>query len=599
MPEQQQTSADEAQSSAQAGSWDESTIYSKDYWDLVIEQLSRRPAFKISLAILALLYATAIYAPLLGNDRPYVLEAIDYKGYNTALRTLSPVASSVSRLMKQTPDEYIEKRGENSPETRALAMEVELEAARLRFETMSLYLAEEHLGPLTEFISKLEQSVALAGEGKGEEALTLAGESKTIARALRKEFVPLDPEKPEAGGVNLRGAKSYPLMKSISPYEIFFMVMWVFVLLWPVWNRVLNGLILRNRKESIRVWRKRKFIIVVGGSALCAVLWASIVGGGGSPFDSAPYKTGLTNGDIVAVSEPIFPPFPIGYAETHTEEMFRPPTWTDESEVDEQGYYKTGYRVPKKDPATGLFPPSNPVIVRYGESDVNESSRHLAGTDELGRDFFVRMLWGGRVSLSVGILSAFLLTVIGVVIGSIAGYFGGWIDTSIMRVIEILQSIPAFFLMLMAMAFTDPDVIPPIIAIVVTIAMIRWTGVARLVRGEFLRLREAEFVLAARALGFSNRRTIFRHVLPNAMSPVLVSAAFAVAAGILTESAISYLGFGIQHPGASWGSLVNESKRPEDWWVQVFPGILIFVTVTCYNLVGDAVRDALDPKMKV
>ena len=136
----------------------------------------------------------------------------------------------------------------------------------------------------------------------------------------------------------------------------------------------------------------------------------------------------------------------------------------------------------------------------------------------------------------------------------------------------------------------SPDVIPPIIAIVVTIAMIRWTGVARLVRGEFLRLREAEFVLAARALGFSNRRTIFRHVLPNAMSPVLVSAAFAVAAGILTESAISYLGFGIQHPGASWGSLVNESKRPEDWWVQVFPGILIFITVTCYNLVGDAVR---------
>jgi len=168
-----------------------------------------------------------------------------------------------------------------------------------------------------------------------------------------------------------------------------------------------------------------------------------------------------------------------------------------------------------------------------------------------------------------------------------------------MRLIEILQSIPALFLILFAMAFIDPDVVPPIIAIVVVIALIRWTGVARLVRGEFLRLREQEFVLAAQALGFSSRRTIFRHVLPNAMSPVLVSAAFSVAAGILTESVISYLGFGIQHPGASWGSLVNESKSAEHWWVQVFPGILIFITVTCYNLVGDAIRDALDPKMKV
>ena len=122
---------------------------------------------------------------------------------------------------------------------------------------------------------------------------------------------------------------------------------------------------------------------------------------------------------------------------------------------------------------------------------------------------------------------------------------------------------------------------------------------ARLVRGEFLRLSEQEFVVAARALGFRDARTIFRHVLPNAMGPVLVSAAFAVAAGILTESAVSFLGFGIRPPEASWGSLVNESKNPANWWIQLFPGVLIFVTVTCYNLVGDAVRDALDPKMKI
>jgi peptide/nickel transport system permease protein len=238
-------------------------------------------------------------------------------------------------------------------------------------------------------------------------------------------------------------------------------------------------------------------------------------------------------------------------------------------------------------------------VVRAGESQPNAWDRHLAGTDESGRDVFGRMIWGGRVSLSVGIVSATLLTLIGVLMGSLAGYFGGRVDVAIMRLIEVLQSIPSFFLILMAMAFTDPKVVPPIIAIVVVIGLVSWTGVARLVRGEFLRLREQEFVIAARALGFSSARTIFGHVLPNALSPVLVAAAFAVAAGILIESAISYLGFGVRPPDASWGSLVNESRSLQHWWIQVFPGVLIFITVTCYNLVGDAIRDALDPKQRV
>ena len=181
-------------------------------------------------------------------------------------------------------------------------------------------------------------------------------------------------------------------------------------------------------------------------------------------------------------------------------------------------------------------------------------------------------------------------------VGALAGYFGGWVDFVVLRTIEVLQSVPAFFFVLLAMAFTDPRVISPLVAIVVVIALVRWTGAARLVRGEFLRLREREFVLAARALGYSDGRIVLRHVLPNALGPVLVHAAFAVAAGILTESAISYLGFGIQYPQASWGSLINESRSPEHWWIQVFPGLLIFLTVTCYNLVGDAVRDALDPR---
>ena len=265
-----------------------------------------------------------------------------------------------------------------------------------------------------------------------------------------------------------------------------------------------------------------------------------------------------------------------------------------------EGDFVSGPRATTADESTGGFQKqTQPVDVLQGEPDLNAWDRHLMGVDELGRDFFTRLIWGGKTSLVVGLLSAFLLTLIGVIIGSIAGYFGGWVDTVIMRLIEILQSIPAFFLILLTMAFIPVEFMPPIYAIVIVIALIRWTGVARLVRGEFLRLREQDFVVAAQALGFSNARTIFRHVLPNAMSPVLVSAAFSIAAGILTESAVSFLGFGIRPPDASWGSLVNESKNPSYWWIQLFPGILIFVTVTCYNLVGDAIRDAMDPKLKL
>lgn len=292
------------------------------------------------------------------------------------------------------------------------------------------------------------------------------------------------------------------------------------------------------------------------------------------------------------------PPLATGYAELHPEESFRPPTFLASSRVDAQGRALDPARRPKSAALFGIEPPATPVEVRFGEPEANAPHRHLLGTDELGRDLLVRLLWGARVSLSVGILSALLLTAIGVLLGALAGYLGGSVDLLVMRSVEILQSIPAFFLILAALSFTDRTVLPPMVAIVLVMALVRWTSVARLVRGEFLRLKEQEFVLAARALGFSGPRIAALHILPNALAPVLVSAAFSVATGILTESAISFLGLGVKHPEASWGSLINESKSPVHWWVQVFPGLLIFLTVTCYNLVGDAVRDALDPKAR-
>jgi peptide/nickel transport system permease protein len=182
--------------------------------------------------------------------------------------------------------------------------------------------------------------------------------------------------------------------------------------------------------------------------------------------------------------------------------------------------------------------------------------------------------------------------VIGTILGALAGYYGGKLDMLISRVIEIFQCFPTFFLILIIVAFIGPS----IINIMVVLGVTRWPGVARLVRGEFLRLRSQDFVVASEALGVPRRRTIFRHILPNALGPVLVAATFSVASGIITESALSFLGLGIRAPVPSWGSLLVESSSPEHWWIQIYPGLLIFLTVILYNLLGEGARDALDPR---
>lgn len=568
----------------------EGRVYSKDYWDLVLEQLSRRKLFRVGMGVLAVLYGLAIFAPLIGNDRPYKLVAIDHGDYARSVRTVGTLGGLAAGALDGVSE------GAELGEL-AQTNQRQVDAVLVRLETMRGYLLDEEHAELDAFQADLEelQEGALDGEPAPEGAAAALAER---AQRIAREYVAAQDGKP---GKVLVPATSYPLASSLGWGSVFFMVLWGMLVAFPWWNRVWNLALLGGDRNRIRKARRLKWAAMIGVPAVVAVLWGTQIGGGSPPFDVAPYKRGLTEGTIIAFEPPLMAPVPLGYAELHKEENFRPPTWLRSSRVDVDGRYISGPRVVKPDVITGYLPPPTPVEVRFGEPPPNAPHRHLLGTDELGRDFFVRLMWGGRVSLAVGLLSATLLTVIGVIIGSIAGYFGGRVDTLIMRVIEILQSIPAFFLILAALAFVDPKVIdiPPIFIIVLAIGLVSWTGSARLVRGEFLRLREQEFVLASRALGFSSLRTIFRHVLPNAMSPVLVSAAFAVASGILMESAVSYLGFGVRHPEASWGSLVNESRSPDHWWIQVFPGLFIFITVTCYNLVGDAVRDALDPKMKV
>lgn len=224
------------------------------------------------------------------------------------------------------------------------------------------------------------------------------------------------------------------------------------------------------------------------------------------------------------------------------------------------------------------------------------SRDHWLGTDDRGRDVMSRMVWGARVSMSVGLVAEGIAVFIGIILGALAGFYGRWADVVVLRMIEIMQTIPSFFLILAVMALLPPN----IYIIMAVIGVTAWTGIARLVRGEFFKQKQQDYATAARATGLSNMRIVFRHILPNAISPVFVSATFGVAGAILVESALSFLGFGVPPPTASWGETLKQAQSNVDfaWWLVTYPGIAIFITVASFNLVGEGLRDAMDPKLR-
>ena len=220
----------------------------------------------------------------------------------------------------------------------------------------------------------------------------------------------------------------------------------------------------------------------------------------------------------------------------------------------------------------------------------------LLGTDELGRDMLSRLLHAGRISLAVGFTAMLISILVGTTVGALAGYYGGWIDHLLMRITDVVLAFPSIFLILALSAFLAASVS----SIVLIIGLTAWMEVARIVRGQFLSLREQDFILASQALGTPDYRIILYHLLPNSLGPILVAATLNVAQAVLLESYISYLGYGIQPPVASWGNMLNNAQSyfTSAPWVAILPGLMITLTVTCFNFMGDGLRDALDPRLR-
>lgn len=246
--------------------------------------------------------------------------------------------------------------------------------------------------------------------------------------------------------------------------------------------------------------------------------------------------------------------------------------------------------------SASLIAPYDPGKTNVSKKLTPPSSEHLLGTDQLGRDVFSRMLYGSRISLSVGFVAVAISIIIGVFVGAIAGYYGKWADTILMRFVDIMLCFPSFFLILTVVALLGPSMLN----VMVVIGITSWMGTSRFVRAEFLSLRERDFVQAARALGMKDSRIIFRHILPNGLAPVFVTATLDVATAVLVEAGLSFLGFGVQPPAPSWGNILTEGRTYifDAWWLTVFPGLAILITVLSFNLLGEGLRDALDPRLR-
>jgi len=508
-------------------------------WALVLRQFFKRRLAVVAACVIFSLVTISILAPFLANDRPLYYVGINRFEYQEAARTLR---GTVGQLVE------IKSSGKSD---RASQIEL-IQATRLQTKLMLKALSGDSRSKLTQLQSQIELSIS--AEDRDQSISTLRG----LQREIRSEF--------DGKSVVLQTRSHWPVFASLAWTDIFFLVGVGLVITNPIWSRSIGR---TKGSLSTSVASRWLYFVVVGLPFACSVLWWLMVP---QRVDRTDYKSGVLSSDDSDKLAPVvyetvmWPPIAFGLDENDLAGKSSPPAWYSKSKTVD------------------------------GRKVSRWSGSHWLGTDELGRDVLCRMIWGGRVSLTVGMVAVAIYVSIGIVVGSIAGYFRGVCDLVISRIIEVVICFPAFFLILTIVAMVGPG----LFNIMIVIGLTGWTGIARLVRGEFLRLVDQEFVLAAKSLGYSPVRIIFRHVLPNALAPVLVSATFGVAGAILTESSLSFLGLGITVPTPSWGGILADGRQAllRAPWLIHFPGLAIFATITSYNLVGEALRDAVDPRLR-
>jgi len=534
--------------------------------------LARARGARAARATLLVLLALALCAPLLANDLPYALRAVDRGSYARALRELERV---------------VDHAGERLAAGEARGLELECAAALERCARVRRELASDQ--------PALESELARLERVLREAPRQITADSASRARAaaeLREQGVRTHGALESAPAL-LRARLRWPLFAALHPLEAAALAALAAAVLGRAAGALLRVVRRARGRESARPNATRALVL---GSALAAlVAGASASTAWTSRAPPLAFKAAVQSGEL-ELQWASMPPLPFGWRETNPGEGLRPPTWTASARMRTDGSYERE-PAPAADPAfAGFAPQSEPVRVLAFEPALNSPWRHPFGTDALGRDLLARCLWGARVSLLVALAAAALATAIGTLLGAAAGALGGKLDLALSRAIELVQCFPALLLILIVVAFADPRVVPPLVTIAAVIALVRWTFVARLARAELLRLREADFVLAARALGYSPARVLLRHALPHALPALLVAFAFELAAALLTESALSFLGFGIEHPFPSWGALLADSRNPEHWWIQLFPGALIFLVILCANVLAESARAGLDPR---
>lgn len=513
-------------------------------WALIAREFRKRRTAVACYVVIVLLALVSIFAPFLANDRPIAFRGWNANEYSEARKA---AAALIGQLV-QPPTTADGKALEVDPAAVAVGV-------RNRLAEMQSAVVPEQAQQIGDVAVRFTTAAS--------------ANDKAALATLQSEVAGLTARK-----MQFATQWRFPVCATLNGLDLAFMTAGLLFLAAPLWRWAIRRRFGDHHPAINRVTTG----LLIGLPLLFGGVWQWSVP---KQNDLTQYKRGRLAGGAAAdlarapaVYEAVlWPLIPYGLDENDLAAKKTPaPWWPDQNRAQQ----------PTEDAVADNGLPARPV--------------HWLGTDNLGRDLACRMIWGGRVSLAVGVVAVAIYVTIGILVGAIAGYFRGWVDLVISRIIEVVICFPSFFLILAIVAFVGPSMF----VIMVVIGLTSWTGVARLVRAEFLRLSGQEFVLAGRVLGYSPLRLIFRHVLPNAMAPVLVSATFGVAGAILTESALSFLGLGITVPKPSWGGILSDGRDAifSAEWIIIFPGLAIFLTITCYNLIGEAFRDAADPRLR-